>query len=59
MRKYKNQMNSGYYPKVIHPNAILPQMKSSSFQAPFYFGGSQVPVNLATLKKGIHKKSKK
>lgn len=52
-------MNSGYYPKVVHPNAILPQMKSSSFQAPFYFGGSQVPVNLATLKKGIHKKSKK
>ena len=46
-------MNSGYNPKLSHPFAHLPQMKS---QKPFYFGGSQVPVNLAGLRKVIKKK---
>lgn len=35
-----------YWPKVEHPNAIFPQMASASLQPSFYFGGSQVPVNL-------------
>jgi len=37
---------SGFYnvhQKVLHPNSVLPQMESGGFQAPFYFGGSQVP----------------
>jgi len=33
-----------YHPKVEHPNSVLYQMDSN--QPPFYFGGSQVPVNL-------------
>ena len=32
-----------FQPKVAMPTAQLPQMKSVSQQAPFYFGGSQVP----------------
>lgn len=37
-----------YFPKVEHPNMSnnIPQMRSQAFQKPFYFGGSQVPVNL-------------
>jgi len=38
-----------YWPKVQNPSAILPQMASDTEQRPFYFGGSQVPLNL-----GIH-----
>ena len=38
-----------YWPKVEHQNAIFPQMASASLQPPFYFGGSQVPVNLAEI----------
>ena len=41
-----------YRPKVEHPNTIFPQMESDGFQPAFYFGGSQVPVNL-----GIHEGS--
>lgn len=40
---------SGFYnvwPKVLHPNAELPQMESNGFQPPFFFGGSQVPTSL-------------
>ena len=33
-----------YYPKVEHPNSDLYQMNSQ--QPSFYFGGSQVPINL-------------
>jgi len=44
-------MSGGYNPKVSNPNLILPQMKSQVFQKPFYFGGSQVPVNLGLPKK--------
>jgi hypothetical protein len=43
--------SGGYNPKVSNPNLILPQMKSEIFQKPFYFGGSQVPVNLGLPKK--------
>jgi hypothetical protein len=35
-----------YWPKVNNPNANLIQMTSGEFQPPFFFGGSQVPVNL-------------
>jgi hypothetical protein len=35
-----------YWPKVVNPNAVLPQMTSDTYQPPFYFGGSQVPENL-------------
>lgn len=37
-----------YWPKVNNPNAEYRQMTSGGFQTPFYFGGSQVPVNLHT-----------
>ena len=36
----------GYFPKVEHPNETFGQMNSDTVQTPFYFGGSQVPVNL-------------
>ena len=35
-----------YRPKVEHPNKMFIQMTSDGFQKPFFFGGSQVPVNL-------------
>lgn len=44
-----------YHPKVEHPNSVLPQMTSDGFQTPFFFGGSQVPVNLGIATgSGIH-----
>jgi hypothetical protein len=36
----------GYFPKIENQNAILPQMTSNTMQPPFFFGGSQVPINL-------------
>ncbi len=41
--------NYAYRPKVEHPHLSnnIPQMRSGGFQTPFFFGGSQVPVNLA------------
>lgn len=41
-------MSGGYNPKVEHPymSNNIPQLRSLEFQKPFYFGGSQVPVNL-------------
>jgi hypothetical protein len=33
-----------YHPKVEHPNSDLYQMESQ--QPSFYFGGSQIPINL-------------
>lgn len=41
-------MNSGYRFKVMNPTMSndIPQMKSAAFQNPFYFGGSQVGLNL-------------
>lgn len=46
--------------KVTHPfmSNDIPQMKSGEFQKPFYFGGSQVPINLGvdnTIGEGIYK----
>lgn len=35
-----------YRPKVDNPHKIFYQMESGEFQPPFYFGGSQVPINL-------------
>jgi hypothetical protein len=44
-----------YYPKILHPELTydIPQLKSLGSQAPFYFGGSQVPANLKPQGKGI------
>jgi hypothetical protein len=39
-------MNSGFNPKVANPNKMLSQMTSGELQTPFYFGGSQVPLDL-------------
>lgn len=41
-------MNSGFYPKVENPKLTnnIPQMKSGASQVPFFFGGSQTPVDL-------------
>ena len=35
-----------YWPKVNNPNAEFIQMTSGGYQPPFFFGGSQTPVNL-------------
>lgn len=44
-------MNSGYYPVVVNPQFRRVQTESGGFQKPFFFGGSQVPVNLNLSKK--------
>lgn len=46
-------MSGGYNPKVSHPNMSndIPQMMSACCQKPFFFGGSQVPINLGLPKK--------
>ena len=52
-----------FNPKVSHPylSVNIPQTRSESFQAPFYFGGSQVPNDLGITKvvkgRGIKKTS--
>ena len=38
--------NYNYRPKVNHPNQIFHQMDSDTSRPPFFFGGSQVPINL-------------
>jgi hypothetical protein len=38
-------MNSGFYPNVVNPKPRL-QTESGGFQAPFFFGGSQTPINI-------------
>lgn len=35
-----------YHPKVAHENKVFSQMTSAGYQKPFFFGGSQVPLNL-------------
>jgi hypothetical protein len=42
-------MSYNYNPKVTHPNKIFLQMTSGGFQTPFFFGGSQVPVDLGLI----------
>jgi hypothetical protein len=42
-----------YWPKVNHPYQVYPQMESGGFQAPFFFGGSQVPTALGMKGNGI------
>ena len=39
-------MSYNYNPKVMNPNAVLPQTTSNALQVPFYFGGSQIPLAL-------------
>lgn len=43
-----------YYPKILHPELTydIPQLKSLGSQAPFYFGGSQVPENSGQKSQG-------
>jgi hypothetical protein len=43
-----------YWPKVNHPDEVFPQMTSGEFQAPFFFGGSQVPTALGIKGNGLH-----
>lgn len=38
-------MNSGFYPNVLGIRTPV-QTQSLAFQPPFYFGGSQVPLNI-------------
>lgn len=38
-------MNSGFYPSVVN-HKLKVQTQSGGFQTPFFFGGSQVPVDL-------------
>ena len=46
-----------YRPKVDNPRAIFQQMTSDNQLPPFYFGGSQVPINLGIFTgSGITKK---
>jgi len=53
-----------YNPKVNNPilSNDIPQMRDEALQKPFFFGGSQVPVNLGINQdisgKGLNKKSK-
>lgn len=49
-------MNSGYYPNVVNPQRRI-QTESGGFQTPFYFGGSQVPVEL-NLSKNMYSGAK-
>ena len=42
-----------YHPKVAQPNKVFYQMESSTFQPPFFFGGSQVPINLGIEGQGF------
>jgi hypothetical protein len=44
-----------YRPKVDNPNKIFYQMESGGFQKPFFFGGSQVPINLGIQGSGFIK----
>jgi len=47
-----------YQPKVDNPNKIFYQMESGGFQPPFFFGGSQVPINLGIHGSGFKKSYK-
>ena len=48
-----------YYPKVNHPHEIFHQMMSDTQMPSFFFGGSQVPVNLhITTGSGLRRKFK-
>ena len=38
-----------YYPKIEHPNKVFMQMESGGFQKPFFFGASQIPLELNHL----------
>jgi hypothetical protein len=38
--------NYNYRPKVDNPNEIFHQMDSDTMRPAFYYGGSQVPINL-------------
>jgi hypothetical protein len=46
-----------YHVKLDHLNEQLPQMSSEMYRPPFYFGGSQVPINLGFEHYPSHKTS--
>ena len=41
-------MNSGFNPAIIYPNSKYEKIirTSDGFKKPFYFGGSNIPINL-------------
>ena len=48
---------SGIYtlhPKVLQPHKIFQQMRSDTEMPAFFFGGSQVPIQLGIPHEGIH-----
>jgi len=48
---------SGIYnvhPKVGQPHKIFQQMRSDQVMPPFFFGGSQVPIQLGIPREGSH-----
>jgi len=47
-----------YWPKVLHPNKVLPQMTSDTLEPRFFFGASQVPVSLEGMVGGSIQKYK-
>jgi len=51
--------NYNFHPKVNNPHLSnnIPQLRSGGFQAPFFFGGSQVPTALGIAGRGFHKGS--
>ena len=51
MSQHYGDQSYGYNPKVDNPRQSnnIPQTRSGGFQAPFYFGGSQVPINLGSM----------
>ena len=48
-----------YWPKVVNPHSVLPQMTGDTHLPPFFFGASQVPINLhLSTGSGIRRKFK-
>jgi hypothetical protein len=43
-----------FQPKVLYPNRFQIQTASATQQPPFFFGGSQVPVNLGIKQPNKH-----
>ena len=45
-------MSGGFNAKTVYPSGFSINTKSGEFQHPFFFGGSQVPVNLSLPQSG-------
>ena len=46
-------MSGGYAPLVLNPGSFKAQTLSGGYQVPFFFGGSQVPLQIG-LKHGTY-----